>query len=116
MKKICTCSLASEFPEDCKFYPADTKDELHKVNINRHRQLSKVEFVLLVTFKSNICYAFMRQVLASSLFNLLLEVSHAFTSSILSIYWLQFMYLFKEQRVKVPHWRNQRPYLMAHKV
>jgi len=30
-KKICTSSLASEFPEDCKFYPADTKDELHKV-------------------------------------------------------------------------------------
>lgn len=24
-------SLASEFPEDCKFYPADTKDDLHKV-------------------------------------------------------------------------------------
>lgn len=23
--------LASEFPEDCKFYPADKKDELHKV-------------------------------------------------------------------------------------
>lgn len=57
MKKICTCSLDSEFPEDCKFYPADTEDELHK-----------------------------------------------------------FLCLFKEQRVKVPHWRNQRPYLMAHKV
>jgi pre-rRNA-processing protein TSR1 len=24
-------NLAGEFPEDCKFYPADTKDELHKV-------------------------------------------------------------------------------------
>lgn len=80
MKKICTCSLDSEFPEDCKFYPADTEDELHKVSINRHRQLSKVEFVLLVTFRSNICYAFMRQGLASSLFNLFFEVSHAFTS------------------------------------
>lgn len=31
LKKMCTSSLASEFPEDCKFYPADTKDELHKV-------------------------------------------------------------------------------------
>ncbi|KAF8410320.1 hypothetical protein HHK36_002847 [Tetracentron sinense] len=30
LKKMCSSSLASEFPEDCKFYPADTKDELHK--------------------------------------------------------------------------------------
>lgn len=30
-KKTCSSSLASEFPEDCKFYAADTKDELHKV-------------------------------------------------------------------------------------
>ncbi|KAF7829490.1 pre-rRNA-processing protein TSR1-like protein [Senna tora] len=57
VKKICTSSLASEFPEECKFYPADTKDELHK-----------------------------------------------------------FLWLFKEQRLKVPHWRTQRPYLMAQKV
>jgi pre-rRNA-processing protein TSR1 len=56
-KKICNSTLGSLFPEDCKFYPADTKDELHK-----------------------------------------------------------FMWLFKEQRVTVPHWRNQRPYLMAQKV
>ncbi|XVF35842.1 hypothetical protein REPUB_Repub19eG0005900 [Reevesia pubescens] len=56
-KKICTSSLTSEFPEDCKFYPADTKDDLHK-----------------------------------------------------------FMWLFKEQRLTTPHWRNQRPYLMAQKV
>lgn len=56
-KKACASSLASEFPEDCKFYPADTKDELHK-----------------------------------------------------------FLWLFKEQRLSVPHWRNQRPYLMAQKV
>ena len=28
---MCMSSLASEFPEDCKFYPADTKDDLHKV-------------------------------------------------------------------------------------
>ncbi|XP_031254615.1 pre-rRNA-processing protein TSR1 homolog isoform X2 [Pistacia vera] len=56
-KKLCISDLASEFPEDCKFYPADTKDELHK-----------------------------------------------------------FMWLFKEQRLTVPHWRNQRPYLMAQKV
>ncbi|XP_057956739.1 uncharacterized protein LOC131150170 isoform X2 [Malania oleifera] len=55
--KMCTSSLASEFPEDCKFYPADTNDELHK-----------------------------------------------------------FMWLFKEQRIVAPHWRNQRPYLMAEKV
>ncbi|KAK1392977.1 Bms1-type G domain-containing protein [Heracleum sosnowskyi] len=57
MKKICASTLASEFPEDCKFYPADTKDDLHK-----------------------------------------------------------FMWLFKEQRLTTPHWRNQRPYLMAQKV
>ncbi|KAM7489829.1 hypothetical protein LguiB_027313 [Lonicera macranthoides] len=56
-KKTCTSTLASEFPEDCKFYAADTKDELHK-----------------------------------------------------------FMWLFKEQRLTIPHWRNQRPYLMALKV
>ncbi|PPD91883.1 hypothetical protein GOBAR_DD11193 [Gossypium barbadense] len=56
-KKIVTCSLTSEFPEDCKFYPADTKDDLHK-----------------------------------------------------------FMWLFKEQRLTTPHWRNQRPYLIAQKV
>ncbi|KAE8057373.1 hypothetical protein FH972_014074 [Carpinus fangiana] len=56
-KKMCMSSLASEFPEECKFYPADTKDELHK-----------------------------------------------------------FMWLFKEQRLTVPHWRNQRPYIMAQMV
>ncbi|XP_076948564.1 uncharacterized protein LOC143620853 [Bidens hawaiensis] len=57
LKKTCVSSLSSEFPEDCKFYPADTKDDLHK-----------------------------------------------------------FMFLFKEQRLTIPHWRTQRPYLMAHKV
>lgn len=57
LKKMCMSMLASEFPEDCKFYPADKKDELHK-----------------------------------------------------------FMWLFKELRLTVPHWRNQRPYLMAQKV
>ncbi|KAI4351507.1 hypothetical protein L6164_005873 [Bauhinia variegata] len=57
LKKMCTSSLAPEFPEDCKFYPADTKDELHK-----------------------------------------------------------FLWLFKEQRLKVPHWRTQRPYIMSQKV
>ncbi|KAK3038850.1 hypothetical protein RJ639_028572 [Escallonia herrerae] len=57
MKKTCNSSLASQFPEDCKFYAADTKDELHK-----------------------------------------------------------FMWLFKEQRLTVPHWRTQRPYLVAQKV
>ncbi|KAL6952621.1 hypothetical protein U1Q18_044989 [Sarracenia purpurea var. burkii] len=56
-KRTCTSRLVSEFPEDCKFYPVDTKDELHK-----------------------------------------------------------FMWLFKEQRLTTPRWRNQRPYLMAQKV
>lgn len=28
----------------------------------------------------------------------------------------KFMYLFRDQRLTVPHWRNQRPYLFAHKV
>lgn len=31
-KKMCTSSLVSEFPEDCRFYPADTREELHKVS------------------------------------------------------------------------------------
>ncbi|KAK9135740.1 hypothetical protein Syun_015070 [Stephania yunnanensis] len=57
MKKICISSLESEFPEDAKFYTADTKDELHK-----------------------------------------------------------FMWLFKEQRLTSPLWRNQRPYVMAQEV
>ncbi|KAI3745719.1 hypothetical protein L6452_08125 [Arctium lappa] len=57
LKKTCISSLASEFPEDCKFFPADTKDDLHK-----------------------------------------------------------FMSLYKEQRPTIPHWRTQRPYLMAQKV
>ncbi|KAJ6833564.1 pre-rRNA-processing protein TSR1-like protein isoform X1 [Iris pallida] len=30
LKKMSTSCLASEMPEDCKFYLADTKDELHK--------------------------------------------------------------------------------------
>lgn len=30
--------------------------------------------------------------------------------------YLQFLWLFKEQRLTVPHWRNQRPYLMSQKV
>ncbi|CAK9158536.1 unnamed protein product [Ilex paraguariensis] len=30
LKKTCTSILASEFPQDSKFYAADTKDELHK--------------------------------------------------------------------------------------
>ncbi|KAL5713847.1 hypothetical protein ACHQM5_015887 [Ranunculus cassubicifolius] len=54
LKKMCMSSLASEFPEDSKFFPVDTKDELHK-----------------------------------------------------------FMWLFKEQRIILPHWRSQRPYLMV---
>ncbi|KAK4577824.1 hypothetical protein RGQ29_028089 [Quercus rubra] len=56
-KNMCMSSLASEFPEDCKFYPADTKDDLHK-----------------------------------------------------------FIWHSKEQRLIVPHWRNQRPYIMAQTV
>ncbi|KAF3961780.1 hypothetical protein ACB098_06G125500 [Castanea mollissima] len=56
-KNTCMSSLASEFPEDCKFYPADTKDDLHK-----------------------------------------------------------FIWHSKEQRLTVPHWRNQRPYIMAQTV
>ncbi|XP_051125554.1 uncharacterized protein LOC127247646 [Andrographis paniculata] len=57
LKKMCTSVLASEFPEDCKFYPADKKEELHK-----------------------------------------------------------FMWLFKEQRLAIPHWRSQRSYMMSQKV
>ncbi|CAN7019159.1 unnamed protein product [Brassica rapa subsp. trilocularis] len=57
LKKMCASQLASEFPEDCKFYPADTRDELHK-----------------------------------------------------------FMWLFKAQKLTVPHWRSQRPYVVTEKV
>ncbi|XP_042377545.1 pre-rRNA-processing protein TSR1 homolog [Zingiber officinale] len=53
-KKLCISHLSSELPEDCKFYLADTRDDLHK-----------------------------------------------------------FMWLFKEQSLSCPHWRNQRPYLMS---
>ncbi|XP_048637039.1 pre-rRNA-processing protein TSR1 homolog isoform X2 [Brassica napus] len=57
LKKMCASRLASEFPKDCNFDPADTTDELH-----------------------------------------------------------QFMGLLKAQRLSVPHWRKQRPYVMAQKV
>uniref|UniRef100_A0A803NAX6 Bms1-type G domain-containing protein n=1 Tax=Chenopodium quinoa TaxID=63459 RepID=A0A803NAX6_CHEQI len=56
-KKLCNSSLASEFPEQCKFYPADTKDDLHK-----------------------------------------------------------FLYILKDQRLKPPHWRNQRAYVASQKL
>ncbi|XP_031497725.1 uncharacterized protein LOC116262459 [Nymphaea colorata] len=56
-RKICTASLSSEFPEGCKFFAAETKEELHK-----------------------------------------------------------FLWLFKEHRQTVPHWRSLRSYLMAHEV
>ena len=32
LKKMCASRLASEFPKDCNFDPADTRDELHQVN------------------------------------------------------------------------------------
>ncbi|RID62631.1 hypothetical protein BRARA_E01691 [Brassica rapa] len=57
LKKMCASRLASEFPKDCNFDPADTRDELH-----------------------------------------------------------QFMGLLKAQRLSVPHWRKQRPYVVAQKV
>ncbi|KAK8947961.1 hypothetical protein KSP40_PGU013198 [Platanthera guangdongensis] len=56
-KKIAISCLGSELPEDCRFYPADTKEELHK-----------------------------------------------------------FIWLFKEQHLSSPHWRNHRPYLMSQEV
>ncbi|KAF3338094.1 Pre-rRNA-processing protein TSR1 [Carex littledalei] len=56
-KKISISSLSSEMSEDCKYYAADTKEELHK-----------------------------------------------------------FMWLFKEQHLSSPHWRNQRPYIMSNEV
>ena len=33
-----------------------------------------------------------------------------------TINFLQFMWIFKEQHLSVPHWRSQRPYLMSHEV
>ncbi|KAJ3697066.1 hypothetical protein LUZ61_000771 [Rhynchospora tenuis] len=56
-KKVSISSLSSEMPEDCKYYAADTKEELHK-----------------------------------------------------------FMWLFKEQHLTCPHWRNQRPYIISNEV
>ncbi|XP_038974747.1 pre-rRNA-processing protein TSR1 homolog [Phoenix dactylifera] len=57
LKKMAVSCLSSELPEDCRFYPADTKEDLHK-----------------------------------------------------------FMWLFKEQHLSSPHWRNQRSYLMSQEV
>lgn len=57
LKKMSISFLTSELPEDCKFYPADTKEELHK-----------------------------------------------------------FMWLFNEQHLSAPHWRNQRSYIMSQEV
>ncbi|CAH8359187.1 unnamed protein product [Eruca vesicaria subsp. sativa] len=57
LKNICAKQLASKFPKDCEFAPADTSDDLRK-----------------------------------------------------------FMWLFKAQRLTVPHWRSQRPYVVAEKV
>ncbi|KAG1362597.1 pre-rRNA-processing protein TSR1 [Cocos nucifera] len=57
LKKMSVSCLSSELPENCKFYPADTKEDLHK-----------------------------------------------------------FMWLFKEQHLSSPHWRNQRSYLMSQGV
>ncbi|CAL4895990.1 unnamed protein product [Urochloa decumbens] len=57
LKKAAASLLSAELPEDCKFYLADTKDDLHK-----------------------------------------------------------FMWLFKEQHLSSPHWRNQRPYVMSEQV
>ncbi|KAJ1264343.1 hypothetical protein BS78_09G256100 [Paspalum vaginatum] len=57
LKKAATSFLSVELPEDCKFYLADTKDDLHK-----------------------------------------------------------FVWLFKEQHLSSPHWRNQRPYVMSEQV
>lgn len=57
LKKMSISCLSSELPEDCKFYLADTKEELHK-----------------------------------------------------------FMWLFKEQNLSAPHWRNQRSYIMSQQV
>ncbi|CAN6340232.1 unnamed protein product [Urochloa humidicola] len=57
LKKAAASFLSPELPEDCKFYLADTKDDLHK-----------------------------------------------------------FMWLFKEQHLSSPHWRNQRPYVTSEQV
>lgn len=43
MKKICMSSLASEFPEDTKFYPADAKEELHKVLLNTYDKVFRLK-------------------------------------------------------------------------
>ncbi|KAI7724522.1 hypothetical protein M8C21_023976 [Ambrosia artemisiifolia] len=47
LKKTCISSLSSEFPEDCKFYPADSKDDLHKVHVSGAGdfQLGKIELL-----------------------------------------------------------------------
>ncbi|KAJ9542015.1 hypothetical protein OSB04_028521 [Centaurea solstitialis] len=47
LKKTCISSLASEFPEDCKIFPADTKDDLHKVHVSGAGdfQMSKIELL-----------------------------------------------------------------------
>jgi pre-rRNA-processing protein TSR1 len=32
-RKACISSLSAEFPEDCKIFPADAKDDCQKVGI-----------------------------------------------------------------------------------
>lgn len=47
---MCISSINSEFPEDCKFYAADTKDELHKVNKRRLFLGSCTHLFMLISF------------------------------------------------------------------
>jgi pre-rRNA-processing protein TSR1 len=91
LKKAATSFLSAELPEDCKYYLADTKDDLHKVNVlfNIPVKQNSLPFTFF-SFK----------------FSLLIKV----------LIIVQFMWLFKEQHLSSPHWRTQRPYVMSEKV
>lgn len=60
VKKVCMSVLAPEFPEDCKFYPADKKDELHKVwnpEIKIITNWSHLWFPEFYEFEFFLCYS-----------------------------------------------------------
>lgn len=78
-KKMCTSSIASEFPEDCKFYPADTKDELHKVSIFSYF-FSRLSSVVALNFL-NCCLHIIYAVSFQSYLTLFMFPSIMFSSS-----------------------------------
>lgn len=91
--------LSSELPEDCRFYAADTKEDLHKV--------------IITCFLSG---SWLQKDLAFPFITLIFHVHYSFKCKLWNLFLLQFMWLFKEQHLSSPHWRSQRPYVMSQEV